>query len=173
LQAVRSIGADAAAIFPDSMVVEFVQAREAKGEVYVEFCGYLDDSVSKAVLGQTLTTQLPRGGGSRAAAQVHEAVRRDILSSDAGRIAGTLLRDLVKPIVDLNLGERTDYPMIELGLPDDVDEKVFAEICATLADRGLKIDQRMVRDRLGFVEPAAGADVLHAANAKPQGEPSA
>jgi phage gp29-like protein len=170
LEAVRRIGPDAAAIMPESMMIEFVQAREAKGEVFREMSAYLDAQVSIAVLGQTLTTDLPHGGGgSRAAAQVHQLVRRDILASDARRVAGTLLRDLVKPIVDLNLGPQAVYPSIELGLPDDVDEKVFAEICAMLADRGLEIDQRMVRDRLGMSEPSAGGKVLHALAGK--GEP--
>lgn len=45
----------------------------------------------------------------------------DILSSDAKRLATTLVRDLVKPTVDLNLGEPAsgEYPLLELALPDD------------------------------------------------------
>ena len=43
-------------------------------------------------------------GGSRAAAEVHEGVRRDILNADARRLAATLARDLVRPIVELNMG---------------------------------------------------------------------
>ena len=74
------------------MLIEFVETRGAGGaEVYERFCEYLDKQVSKAVLGQTLTTETPReGGGSRAAAQVHDAVRRDIMESDARRLGATL-----------------------------------------------------------------------------------
>src|SRR5579859_6514989 len=70
LRAVANIGTDAAAIIPDSMVIEFTEARQAGAELYERFCEYMDRQVSKAVLGQTLTTELPRGGGSRAAAEV-------------------------------------------------------------------------------------------------------
>ncbi|MGO9798846.1 MAG: DUF935 domain-containing protein [Candidatus Binatus sp.] len=161
LTAVRRVGPDAAAIMPENMMIEFIQAREAKGETFMELSAYLDAQISKAVLGQTLTTELPRGGGSRAAAQVHQGVRRDILASDARRLASTLARDLVFAIVTLNMGPQTSYPAIELGLPDDVDEKVYAEIISMLADRGLKVEQRGVRDALGIAEPAAGADTLH------------
>src|SRR5512146_149421 len=111
LSAVANIGTAAAARIPEAMLIEFAETRGGGGaEVYERFCEYLDRQVSKAVLGQTLTTETPReGGGSRAAAQVHDAVRRDIMESDARRLGATLTRDLVRPIVDLNLGPQRRY----------------------------------------------------------------
>ncbi len=164
LNAVSRIGTDAAAIMPDSMIIEFTEAHQnGSSELYQSFCEYLDAQVSKAVLGQTLTTEMPRsGGGSRAAAQVHEGVRRDILNADAKRLAATLARDLVRPIVDLNLGPQKQYPKIELGLPDDNDAKVFAEIVAMMADRGLRVSQKVILDKLGIAEAGAGEAVLGA-----------
>ena len=161
LNAVSRIGTDAAAIMPESMVIEFVQANQEGGtELYERFCEYLDAQVSKAVLGQTLTTEMPKEGGSRAAAQVHDAVRRDILNADARRLAATLARDLVRPIVELNMGPQLRYPKIEFGLPDDNDAKAFAEIVAMLADRGLRIGQKAVLDKLGIEAPEDGEAVL-------------
>jgi phage gp29-like protein len=157
LSAVANIGTDAAAIIPDSMLIEFTEARQTgSAELYERFCEYLDRQVSKAVLGQTLTTDLPRGSGSRAAAEVHDTVRRDILASDARRLSETLTRDLVKPIVDLNAGPQRRYPRIELQLPNDQDDQAFAGIVAELVDRGLRIGQKTVLDRLGL--PAVAAD---------------
>jgi phage gp29-like protein len=164
LQAVSRIGTDAAAIIPDAMVIEFAEMHQnGSAEMYQGFCEYLDAQVSKAVLGQTLTTEMPKTGGSRAAAQVHDAVRRDIMSSDARRLAATLSRDLVRPIVDLNMGPRARYPKIQLGLPEDGDVKAFAEIVAMLADRGLRVSQKAVLDKLGIAEAGAGDAVLDAA----------
>ena len=161
LQAVSNIGTDAAAIIPESMLIEFTEAHQTgSAELYERFCSYLDAQVSKAVLGQTLTTEMPRSGGSRAAAEVHDTVRRDILNADAKRLAATLARDLVRPIVDLNMGPQARYPKIELGLPDDSDVKVFAEIVAMLADRGLRISQKTILDKLGIAQAEAGDAVL-------------
>jgi len=161
LSAVANIGTDAAAIIPDSMLIEFTEARQnGSAELYQRFCEYLDAQVSKAVLGQTLTTDIPRGGGSRAAAQVHDAVRRDILGADARRLAETIRRDLVKPIVDLNTGPQRRYPNVQLALPSDRDDKAFADMIAELADRGLRVGQRMILDRLGLPEAGAGEAVL-------------
>jgi phage gp29-like protein len=163
LSAVSRIGTDAAAIMPESMVIEFTEAHQNGGsELYQNFCQYLDAQVSKAVLGQTLTTEMPRSGGSRAAAQVHEGVRRDIMNADARRLAATLARDLVRPIVELNMGPQRQYPKIELGLPDDSDVKVFAEIVAMLADRGLRVGQKTILDKLGIAEAADREAVLGA-----------
>jgi len=157
LNAVANIGTDAAAIIPDSMLIEFTEARQTgSAELYERFCEYLDRQVSKAVLGQTLTTELPRGAGSRAAAQVHNEVRRDILTADARRLSATLTRDLVKPIVDLNAGPQRRYPRLDLVLPTDQDDVQFAGVVAELVDRGLRIGQRTVLDRLGL--PIASQD---------------
>jgi len=157
LTAVANIGTDAAAIIPDSMLIEFTEARQSgSAELYERFCEYLDRQVSKAVLGQTLTTDLPRGSGSRAAAQVHDNVRRDILAADAKRLGATLTRDLVKPLVDLNAGPQRCYPQLDLVLPADQDDQQFAGIVAELADRGLRIGQRTVLDRLRL--PVASED---------------
>lgn len=167
LTAVSNIGTDAAAIIPDSMMIDFVEARQSgSNELYERFCEYIDRQVSKAVLGQTLTTEIPRQGGSRAAAQVHQAVRRDIISADASRLAETLTRDLVKPLVDLNVGPQRRYPQLELLLPDDQDTKVFADLVAELVDRGLRVGQKTVLDRLGLPEPAADEAVLRAASGR-------
>jgi len=157
LSAVANIGTDAAAIVPDSMLIEFVEARQTgTAELYERFCEYLDRQVSKAVPGQTLTTDVPRNAGSRAAAQVHDAVRRDILAADARRLGETLTRDLVKPIVDLNSGPQSRYPRLDLILANDQDYREFADIIAEMADRGLRISQKTVLDRLGL--PAASSD---------------
>jgi phage gp29-like protein len=161
LRAVANIGADAAAIIPESMVIEFTQARtSASTDLYERFCQYADNQISKAVLGQTLTTELPKGSGSRAAAQVHEAVRRDILSADARRLEETLGRDLVKPLVDLNAGPQRRYPRLQLALPDTQDTKLFADMVAELADRGLRVGQKTILDRLGLPEARDGDAIL-------------
>jgi phage gp29-like protein len=163
LQAVANIGTDSAAIIPESMLIEFVEAKSVtqNGELYHRACEYIDDSLSKVVLGQTLTTQMPRqGGGSRAAAQVHDAVRRDILAYDARKLSLTLTNQLIKPMVDLTFGPQDAYPQFWLSMPADQDVKTQSEVIADLADHGLEIGQDYVRDVFGIPTPAPGEVVL-------------
>ncbi|MGH7917828.1 MAG: phage portal protein family protein, partial [Candidatus Binataceae bacterium] len=113
------------------------------------------------MLGQTLSTQLPRGAGSRAAAEVHDAVRRDIATDDARRLCGTLNRDLIRPLIDLNRGVRARYPKITIGFPDEEDLNVLSTALQPLIDRGLRVSEKEIRDKFGLREPQPGEEVLH------------
>jgi phage gp29-like protein len=164
LRAVANIGTDAAAIIPQQMLIEFVEAKGKEGtEIYERFCDWIDRQVSKGVLGQTATTELPKSGGSRAAAEVHDVVRHDIAADDAQRLAGTLTRDLVKPLIDLNLGPRRRYPKVAIGFPQKEDLKAFADSVAPMIDRGLPVEQRAVLQKFGLSIPAQGEPILHPA----------
>jgi phage gp29-like protein len=162
LQAVANIGTDAAAIMPESMVIEFVESKgggQKSHEMYQKFCEYIDKLLTIGILGQELTTQLPRGAGSRAAAEVHDVVRRDIATDDARRVSATLNRDLVKPLIDLNRGPRRRYPRLSIGFNEKAD---LTELMAGLGpaiDRGLRVSEKWLREKFGAPEPSP-ADVL-------------
>ena len=162
LRAVASIGTDSAAIIPDSMVIEFIESKSVaqNGELYERAVDHIDNAISKAVLGQVLTTQMPRGGASLAAAKVHDAVRRDILASDARRLALTITNQLVMPMVQLTFGEQKAYPRFWLSVPPDQDVKTQSDVLAEMVDRGLEVGEDYVRDMLGIPAPAAGEAVL-------------
>ena len=113
LRAVRSIAQDAAAIIPDSMRIEFVNTNSTGNvQIFKGLTEYFDKQISKAVLGQTGTTDVGQHVGT---ANAHERVREDIEESDAAQLAATLSRDLVRPLVDLNLGPRRRYPIIRIA----------------------------------------------------------
>jgi phage gp29-like protein len=164
LRAVANIGTDAAAIIPESMAIEFVESRgggQKSHEMYERFCMYLDKLLTIGILGQELTTQLPRGAGSRAAAEVHDVVRRDIATDDARRVSATLNRDLVKPLIDLNRGPQRRYPQISIGFNEKAD---LTELMAGLGpaiDRGLRVSEKWLRDQFGVPEPSPGEALLH------------
>lgn len=161
-RAVSSIGTDAAAVIPEGMLIEFVQAA-SKGEssgLYEKLLRYLDERVTLAVLGQTLTSGQTRGGGgSMALGQVHNMVRLDLLKADARQLAFTLNRDLVRPIIDLNRGPRQRYPKLRVHVEEPEDLALLADSLAKLVPLGLKVEQSVVRDRFGFPDPPEGKHV--------------
>lgn len=167
LRAVANIGSDAAAIIPTNMMIEFVEASKGGSgtgtDLYEKLANWLDKQVSKAVLGQTLTTEV--SGGSLAAARVHDDVRRDIMRADARQLASALNRDIVRPLIDLNRGPQKRYPRISIGLPVSIDTKQFADALSVLIDRGLKVEQSVVRDRMGLPDPDDKGDFLSPASA--------
>ena len=164
LSAVANIGTDAAAIIPESMAIEFVESKgggQKSHEMYQRFCEYLDKLLTIGILGQELTTQLPKGAGSRAAAEVHDVVRRDIATDDARRVAATLNRDLVKPLIDLNRGPRRRYPQITIGFKQSEDLFDLAASMGPFIDRGMRISEKWVREKFAAPDPRPGEVLLH------------
>ncbi len=174
LDAVTRIAVDSAAIVPAGMEITFPEPDDvsANAGIYRDLIAYLDAEVSKAVLGQTLTTE-PGSSGSYSLGQVHNEVRRDIERADARQLAATLQRDIVRPLVLLNRGDpgRRGYPRIVIGREERGDPAMLAEAVARLAPLGLRVGQAELRAALGLTEPEAGAEILQPPAAGPGAGP--
>lgn len=160
--AVANLGSDAAAVIPDSMMVEFVESTKGGGsgghELYQKLADWLDKQVSRGILGQTATTEGTAGklGNEDAQAEVREDIRDD----DAWQLAATLNRDLVQPFIDLNWGPQQAYPRLVLHAPDQEDLTLLVTALEKLVPLGLKVEQSVIRDKFGLPEPEADAEVL-------------
>lgn len=163
-EAVFSLGTDAAAVIPASMAVELVEAasKTASADLYQRLLEYLDRAVSKAVLGQTMTTE-QGASGSLAQARVHDDVRRELVRADASALAATLQRDLVEPIVRLNLGEQAPMPRLSYQVSDPEDLGQLAEQLERLVKLGLAVPAAWARDKWGIPEPDGDEPLLAAA----------
>lgn len=170
LRAVANIGSDAAAIIPESMIIEFVDgARGGSGigeAVFERLGNWLDRQVSKGVLGQTMTTD---SGSSRSQAEVHDAVRGDIRNSDSTQLAATLRRDLIKPLVDLNFGsrKRNEYPTFRFIIEEPEDLVSLSKSLPPFIDMGLPVEASVILDKFGLEEPAKDALLLGGVTATP------
>lgn len=161
LRAVSEIARDAAAIIPDSMIIEFIEAKlSGSMELYEKLADWIDRQVSKAVLGQTTTTDAISGG--HAVSKEHNEVRADIERSDARQVAATLNRDLVRPLIALNFGPQDVYPRIRIGRPEEVDAAKVVEAVAKLVPLGFRVGQSPLRDLLALPAPDEGEEELRA-----------
>lgn len=161
-RAVANIAGDCAAIIPETMQIEFVEARGTAqaADLYERRCDWLDRQISKAVLGQTATTDAIAGG--HAVGREHREVQADIERADAAMLAAILNRDLIRPWVTLEWGADVPAPRLRLSRPRAEDRALLAETLARLVPLGLRVEESAVRDRLGFADPAPGAAVLAA-----------
>lgn len=173
LRAVSEIARDAAAIIPDSMMIEFIEAKLSGSiELFERLADWIDRQVSKAVLGQTTTTDAIAGG--HAVSKEHNEVRSDIERSDARQVAATLNRDVVQPLIALNFGPQDAYPRIRIGRPEEVDAAKVVEAVAKLVPLGLRIGQKPLRDLLSLPAPDEGDEELRptaASNNAPPADP--
>ncbi|MGR3822087.1 MAG: DUF935 domain-containing protein [Salipiger marinus] len=164
-RAVANIGGDCAGIIPDSMLIEFIEAKSigSSTDHYERRADWLDRQISKAVLGQTATTDAETGGlGS---GKEHREVQKDIEAADCKALAAILNRDLVRPWMDLEFGPQRAYPRIRIARPEPEDLKAFSEAIGPLVDRGLRVATADVLAKFGLPEAAKKAEILH-----PQGQ---
>lgn len=161
-RALRALGTDAAAAFPETMSVEFVdrKAGTAPNDLWRSQAEYFDLQLSKAVLGQTNTTDAQAGGLGSGQAEVHNEVRQDIERADAKLLAATLNRDLVAPLVMLNRGVRDKYPRLKIGRPDQEDVTSLLDASERLTEMGVEVDAEEVRERAGVPAAKPGGQVL-------------
>lgn len=161
-RAVANIAGDCAALIPKGMEIEFIQAPNvaAGAELYEKRADWLDRQVTKAILGQTGTTESKQGGLGDAGNKVHQGVAQDIERADCKGLAATLNRDLVRPWIDLDRGPQKRYPRIKIERPQAEDLTRLATSLAQLVPLGLRVQQSEIRDKFGLADPDEGAELL-------------
>lgn len=155
MQALIQIGADAAGIIPDGTTIDFINAEKTSStDLYERLARYCDEQISKAVLGQTLTSD--SGGGSFAQSKTHNEVRHDLTVADCKALAATLRRDLIRPLCIFNFGEDKRIPKIRFDCEESEDLTQTATILDTLVGKvGLKVPTSWIYKKFSIPEPEA------------------
>jgi phage gp29-like protein len=153
MRALIQIGTDAAGIVPDGTEINFIESGKTSSvDVYERLARYCDEQMSKAILGQTLTSD--SGGGSFAQSKTHNEVRHDLTVADCKALAATLRRDLIRPLVFFNFGEDRRIPYIRYDCEEAADLKETVEIYSTLiADIGLKVPTSHLYKKFSIPKP--------------------
>lgn len=161
LVALRRIGSDAAAIIPDNVSVEFLDGqrggRGGGAEGFIGAARFWDEQLSKLVLHQTMTTE---AGASRSQSETHDHVRAGAALHDCRMSSGTINRDVTRPFIDINFGPQERYPRITISIIEADELSAWAGAVVSFVDRGLNVDQRHIRARLGLAEPEPDAVLL-------------
>jgi phage gp29-like protein len=163
LRAVVSIGHNAAGIIPDGMAIDFKEAAKGTHEPFDWMVQWAEKSMSKAILGGTLTSQADGKTATNALGNVHNEVRHDLLKSDAKQVATTLRQYLLYPLLVLNKGGDRDprrLPRFQFDLVEPEDLGVYAEALPQLVDAGLQIPESWVHDKLRIPLPNGKERVL-------------
>ena len=157
-QALYDIGADAAGIIPEGAEIEFVECNKTTSiELYEKFARYCDEQISKAIVGQTLTSD---SGGSYAQSKTHDKVRMDITKADARALSNTIRKCLIRPLVVFNFGNDARVPYLVFDVEEEEDLNITAEIYEKLNGMGLEIPKVHIYKKFGIPEPESGEAVL-------------
>ena len=141
---------DAILVTPDDTSVEFLNAdgKSANAQVYHELIQACNTEISKAILGQTLTTEQGKVG-SQALGKVHADVRGDFLNTDK-RLVENTFKQLISWICELNFNDGIE-PVFSLWTEEDVD-KALAERDEILSRTGVKFSKQYYVKNYGFEE---------------------
>ena len=164
-EAIEAIHSETGVIIPDTMAIDLMEASRSGKVTYETLCEYFDKQISKAVLGQTLTTEV--SGGSYAASQTHDDVRQDIKEADTGLLCECLNRTLIPWTVDYNYSGTTAYPTIRFITEKEQVLKELAERDEVLVNKiGVEVDPDYWYDTYNLPRPQGGAKVT-----RPQSQP--
>lgn len=140
---------DAIAVIPDDSSVEIQEAnKSSSAEIFEKLIDKMNSEISKAVLGQTLTTEIG-ATGSYAASNTHMAVRQDIIDADKKLVEKTV-NQLIQWIYEINFAN-AEVPIFELYEPEDVD-LTLAQRDKILSDTGVKFTKEYFIKTYGLEE---------------------
>ncbi len=106
---------DAVIVAPEDIELTMQEAvRSTSVDLYKELIKHCNAEISKAILSQTLTTELDMG--SYAASMTHYKIRREVIQSDIRLVERTINR-IIRYIVDLNFSGG-EYPEFKVLIND-------------------------------------------------------
>lgn len=168
MRAVMNIGHSAAGIIPEGMKIEFEEAAKGGHDPFDWMVNWSEKTMSKAILGGTLTSQADGKSSTNALGNVHNEVRHDLLQSDARQVASTLRQYLLYPLLALNKPGQRDLrrmPQFVFDVMDPADFGVYSEAIPKLVGSGLAIPASWAYEKLSIPMPQEGEAVLSPAPA--------
>jgi hypothetical protein len=198
LQEIAGLASDSTVMLPQDekgygFALELIEAQGHGAEVFEKLIAKCDTAIAVRIIGQNLTTEISGASGSRAAAQVHDRIRGDILKSDAETLATSIRDQLLMDWVEMNFGHeaRDLCPWPHWGVEPPDDKKgnaealsTFATGVATLRSTQLPVDFAELAERFDlpllegkpipdFVPPAPPAPPAGEKKPEPAKEPPA
>ncbi|MCU8007731.1 DUF935 domain-containing protein [Shewanella sp. SM87] len=163
LNAVMSIGHNAGGIMPKGMVMDFESAATGQADPFDLMISWAEKTMSKVILGGTLTSQADGKSSTNALGNVHNEVRQELRDADLSLIAETLTRDLVAPLYALNCKSYQSHrrhPRLVFDTTEAEDLRALAYPLRAFVSMGMQIPQNWLHEKTRIPKPANGEAVL-------------
>lgn len=162
LYMLESLGANATGIFSRAVDLQIVEASRGNARPpYERLVDFLNREISKAWLGQTLTTDTTGARGSLSATAVHERVRQDILADDTRKEARTIRKDILTPLTLFRFGPDASVPHFTRKIDRTTTAQPLANLIATAVnDLGANVPTEWAHDALGLPRATNTQDIL-------------
>ncbi len=156
LKMLEALGTDAVAAISKNVEVQMLESRRSGDGPYRDLQDYCNTEITILWLGQHLTTDMG-DSGSRAAAEVHDRVREDLLVQDIADEGATIRRDVLTPMVRAVLGADAPTPRFRRALSQAIDTRALAQTLAVAVNElGMAVPADWAHRALG-IPPRDGA----------------
>jgi hypothetical protein len=142
---------DTGGMGPGSFDVQLLEAKDRAWEAFPGLIHQAERSITLAIRGTNLTTELD--GGSFAAADVHRDEDSDYSISDRRKLASAIKAQLLRPFCLYNYGDADVAPGLKLVSPEsdqEAEAKVWQSVSAAvvaLEQGSWPIDRKQIADR--------------------------
>jgi hypothetical protein len=139
---------ETAVVVPLESEVQLLEAaRSGSVDTYDKFLRYMDEEMSKTVLGETLTTVIG-DTGSFAAAQTHNGVRMELIKADADLLSATLNSTLLAWLTEFHFfGANPPRLWRRVEVPKD--EKAEADKDLVIFQLGFAPEEEYIQKKYG------------------------
>ncbi len=160
IQAVRAIGQDAAGVISKGTEIEFIEAaKQGNSDFYKALADFTNAEMSKAVLGQTMTTEQGENG-ARSLGEVHQGAEDSINIDDCEQISKSIRRDLIRPLVGFNFGWDAKLPRFRFKYEKPEDKNSAADLYGKHLDNGAQISVKHYREKFDLPVPDEGDELM-------------
>lgn len=165
--ALANLGHDASAMVPRSVELQILgeAARTGNGGSFDLLCRYLDEQLSKAIQGQTMTAD---NGSSKSQSETHKETQIDYTRADALATQQTL-RHLARAWTSVNYGPNAPVPRTRFAVDPPADLTAWTLAVLPWVSAGLAVSRTQVLDKLDLSEPEGPEDEIEiVANIPPE-----
>lgn len=157
--ALRSYSTTVDIALPDSVMLDLIFAPSGVDRVHQDLINWCNSEMSKAVTGETLTTDAG-SRGARSLGEVHQNEATMISRWDSQQLAEVIRTNILAPIVYRNFG--FDYPVPFVHF--DVDPEGSLDLEATRVEKlvksGLRLSADELRQRFRYSNPSNDEEVI-------------
>ena len=146
ITALKEMGKASIGAMPKGSELQFVEAKNSDPASFLEIINKAEESISKVVVGQTLTTSAGQTG-SYSLGLVQSKVRDDILEMSLDVICNAINKYLVKPLIDFNFTNKK-YPSFVLKLPTS--KSAMAVEDKSIYDLGVRFTEDYFVEKYGL-----------------------
>ncbi len=155
------MGSNAWAAFPAGTTLELKEAAQmGDHSPQGDMLDRAEKQMDLLILGQTLTGDVSKHGGSRALGQVHADVKAEVVQAAANFAASVLNAQLVRSILLLNYGQDSEAPEFRPVPRKEQDTLANAQRDSTLLAAGVPMPRSWFYRRHGIPLPQPGEETV-------------